>query len=144
MFSCLNEKEIYNHASSQDHSYALSKIRLEQLTKTNATLLEDNNIRRKEASKLKSELKMQQQAHSEQLNQMRSDFDIALAHREMELKNLQTNHLGTITAHKREVQMIRDDAERRQEENYSEIHRLRDEIKRTQVVTIFFSSLFLS
>jgi rubrerythrin len=110
----------------------LAKIRIEQMTKTNATLLEDNNRRRKDASKLKNELKMQQQSHGEQLNQMRADFDMALAHREMELKNIQATHHSTVALHKREVQMIREEAERKQEENYTEINRLRDEIKRTQ------------
>eukprot|EP00804_Cyclotella_cryptica_P008849 CCRYP_013082-RA/>CCRYP_013082-RA protein AED:0.07 eAED:0.07 QI:484/1/1/1/0.91/0.92/13/136/1750 len=127
-----DKRAIYNHASSVDHSYALSKIRVEQMSKSNAALLEDNNMRRKEASKLKNELKLQQQAHEEQLNQMRADFDIALAHREMELKNLQTNHHSAVALHKREIQMIRDEGERKQEENYNEINRLRDEIKRTQ------------
>jgi hypothetical protein len=104
------------------------------MTKTNATLLEDNNRRRKDASKLKSELKLQQQSHGEQLNQMKADFDIALAHRDLELKNLQTSCLSTIALHRREVQMIQEEAERKREEHSTEISRLRDEIKRTQVM----------
>ncbi|KAL7508418.1 hypothetical protein ACHAXN_005483 [Cyclotella atomus] len=126
------KREIYNHASSVDHSYALAKIRIEQMTKTNATLLEDNNRRRKDASKLKSELKLQQESHGEQLKQMRADFDIALAHREMELKDLRTSWHSTVALHRREVQMIQEEAERKREENSTEINRLRDEIKRTQ------------
>ena len=120
-----------------DHSYALAKIRIEQITKTNAALLEDNNRRRKDSSKLKSELKLQQQSHGEQLNQMRADFDLALGHREMELKNLQTSLHSTAALHKREVQMVKEEAERKQEENHTEIYRLRDEIKRTQVTNLF-------
>lgn len=104
------------------------------MTKTNATLLEDNNRRRKDNSKLKNELRLQQQSHGEQLNQMKADFDIALAHREIELKELQSNHQSTVALHKKEVQMIRDDAERKQDENLTEISRLRDEIKQTQVI----------
>ena len=127
------KREIYNHASSVDHSYALAKIRIEQMTKTNMTLLEDNNKRRKDASKLKYELKLQQQSHGEQLTQMRADFDLALAHREMELKNLQASINSTAALHKREVQTVKEDAERKQEECYTEINRLREEIKSTQV-----------
>lgn len=104
------------------------------MTKTNVTLLEDNNRRRKDASKLKSELKLQQESHGEQLKQMRADFDIALAHREMELKDLRTSWHSTVALHRREVQMIQEEAERKREENSTEINRLRDEIKRTQVM----------
>ena len=128
------KREIYNHASSVDHSFALAKIRIEQMTKTNSALLEDNNRRRKDNSKLKNELALQQQSHGEQLNQMRSDFDIALANREIEVKNLQASYLSAAAMHKREVQLIREESERKQEEHFSEIDRLRDEIKMTQVM----------
>lgn len=43
-----DKREIFNHASSVDHAFALSKIRNEQMTKTNSTLLADNNKRKKE------------------------------------------------------------------------------------------------
>lgn len=125
-----------------DHSYALAKIRIDQMTKTNAVLLEDNNRRRKDASKLKSELKIQQQSHGEQLDQMRADFDVALAHREMELKNLQATLHSTAALHKREIQMVKEEADKKQEENYAEINRLRDEIKRTQVRHMLCTSCF--
>lgn len=130
------KREIYNHASSVDHSFALAKIRIEQMTQTNSALLEDNNRKRKDNNNLKSELALQQQSHGEQLNQMRSDFDIALANREIEVQNLQASCLSAAAMHKREVQMIRDEAERKQEQQFSEIDRLRDEIKLTQVMSL--------
>lgn len=71
-----DKREIFNHASSVDHAFALSKIRSEQITKTNESLLEDNTKRRKEASKLKNELKTQQQAHERQLQEMRAEFEM--------------------------------------------------------------------
>mmetsp|Transcript_24599 Transcript_24599/g.53004 ORF Transcript_24599/g.53004 Transcript_24599/m.53004 type:complete len:1710 (-) Transcript_24599:57-5186(-) len=127
-----DKREIFNHASSVDHAFALSKIRNEQMTKTNMSLLDDNNKRRKEANKLKNELKTQQQAHEAQLQEMRAEFEVALMHREMEVHNSQQNLHSSSALHKREVQAIRDEAERKQEEHYSQISRLREEITTTQ------------
>ena len=127
-----DKREIFNHASSVDHAFALSKIRNEQMSKTNMSLLDDNNRRRKEVNKLKNELKTQQQAHEAQLNEMRSEFELALRHREMEVSTVSQNLHSTAAMHKREVELIRLEAERKQEEHYSQIARLRDEIKNTQ------------
>ncbi|KAL7530764.1 hypothetical protein ACHAXR_003660, partial [Thalassiosira sp. AJA248-18] len=127
-----DKREIFNHASSVDHAFALSKIRNEQMSKTNLALLDDNNRRRKEVSKLKNELKTQQQAHESQLQEMRTEFEMALRHREMEVKTMQQNLHSSAALHKREVQVVRDESERKQEEHYSQISRLREEIKNTQ------------
>jgi len=127
-----DKREIFNHASSVDHAFALSKIRNEQMSKTNLSLLDDNNKRRKEATKLKHELRTQQQAHEAQLQEMRAEFEVALMHREMEVGNSQRNLLSSAALHKREVQMVRDEAGRKQEEHYAQISRLREEIKTTQ------------
>lgn len=127
-----DKREIFNHASSVDHAFALSKIRNEQMSKTNVALLDDNNKRRKEVSKLKNELKTQQQAHEAQLQEMRAEFDMALRHREMEVTTMQDNLHSSAALHRREVQMVRDDAGRKQEEHYSQISRLSEEIKNTQ------------
>ena len=127
-----DKREIFNHASSVDHAFALSKIRNEQMSKTNMALLDDNNRRRKEVSKLKNELKTQQQAHESMLQEMRSEFEMALRHREMEVRTMQQNLHSSAALHKREVQAVNDEAERKQEEHYSQISRLREEIKTTQ------------
>ena len=71
-----DKREIFNHASSVDHAYALSKIRNEQMAKTNESLLDDYTKRRKEVNKLKNELKTQQQAHERQLQEMRAEFEV--------------------------------------------------------------------
>ena len=65
------------------------------MTKTNLALLDDNNKRRKEVSKLKNELKTQQEAHEAQLQEMRTEFEMALSHREMEVKTMQQNLLAS-------------------------------------------------
>lgn len=127
-----DKREIFNHASSVDHAFALSKIRNEQMSKTNMSLLDDNNRRRKEVNKLKNELKTQQQAHEAQLREMRAEFEMALRHREMEVNTMTQNLHSSAALHRREVQAVRDEAERKQEEHYSQISRLRDEIKNTQ------------
>ena len=127
-----DKREIFNHASSVDHAFALSKIRNEQMTKTNMALLDDNNKRRLDANKLKNELKTQQQAHEGQLQEMRTEFEMALRHRDMEMKSIQQNLHSSAAVHKREVQSVRDEAERKQEEHYAQISRLREEIKSTQ------------
>lgn len=102
------------------------------MSKTNMALLDDNNRRRKEVNKLKNELKTQQQAHEAQLQEMRSEFEMALRNREMEVKNMQQNLRSSDALHRREVQAVRDEAARKEEEHYSQISRLRDEIKNTQ------------
>jgi len=127
-----DKREIFNHASSVDHAFALSKIRNEQMTKTNMALLDDNNKRRKEVSKLKNELKTQQQAHESQLQEMRAEFEMALRHREMEVSAMQDNLRSSAALHRRELQMVRDENVRRQEDHHSQIARLRDEIRNTQ------------
>lgn len=127
-----DKREIFNHASSVDHALALSKIRNEQMTKTNMSLLDDNNRRRKEINKLKNELKTQQQAHEGQLKDMRSEFEGALQNREAEVSNVSRNLHSSVVLHKREVEMIRHEADKKQQDHYSQIARLRDEIKNTQ------------
>ncbi|KAL9191102.1 hypothetical protein ACHAXT_000808 [Thalassiosira profunda] len=127
-----DKQEIFNHASSVDHAFALSKIRNEQMSKTNVALLNDNNKRRLDVNKLKNELKTQQQAHEGQLQEMRTEFEMALRHRDMEMKSIQQNLHSSAAVHKREVQSVRDEAERKQEEHYTQINRLREEIKSTQ------------
>jgi len=126
------KREMFNHASSTEHAFALSKIRSEQLTRNNAQLTENANRFKKEISKLKTELKTQQYGHELQLRDMRQEFDMALERRDAEVKTLETKLQTTTAMHKREVQLITDDAERTREENYAEIMRLREEIKRTQ------------
>lgn len=127
-----DKREIFNHASGVDHAFSLSKIRNEQMSKTNMALLDDNNRRRKEVGLLKNELKTQQQSHESQLQEMRAEFEMALRHREMELNTMQQNLHSSAGLHKREVQTVRDEAERKQEEQYSQISRLREEIQDTQ------------
>lgn len=127
-----DKREIFNHASSVDHALALSKIRNEQMTKTNMSLLDDNNRRRKEINKLKNELKTQQQAHEGQLKDMRSEFEGALQNREVEVSNVSRNLHSSVVLHKREVETIRHEADKKQQDHYSQIARLRDEIKNTQ------------
>ena len=126
-----DKREIFNHASSVDHAFALSKIRNEQMSKTNMTLLDDNNKRRKELNKLKNELKTQQQAHERQLREMRSEFELALRHRELEVNRVEQDLHSSAALHKREVQSVRDEAERKEEEHYSQISRLREILARS-------------
>ena len=95
-------------------------------------MTENSSRHKKEISKLKTELKTQQQAHELQLREMRQEFDMTLDRREVEVKSLQSKLHSTTTFHKREVQMITEEAERKQDDNYTEILRLREEIKRTQ------------
>ena len=66
------------------------------------------------------------------LQEMRSEFEMALRHREMEVRTMQQNLHSSAALHKREVQAVHDEAERKQEEHYSQISRLREEIKTTQ------------
>jgi len=127
-----DKREIFNHASGVDHAFSLSKIRNDQMSKTNMALLDDNNKRRKEVNNLKNELKTQQQAHEAQLQEMRAEFEMSLRHREIELNTMQQTLHSSAALHKREVQSVRDEAERKQEEQYSQISRLREEIKNTQ------------
>jgi len=127
-----DKREIFNHASSVDHAFALSKIRNEQMSKTNMSLLDDNNRRRKEATKLKNELKTQQQAHESQLQDMRSEFEMALRHRETQVTNVSHDLRSSTVLHKREIEQIRQEASRQKDEHFSQISRLRDEIKNTQ------------
>mmetsp|Transcript_30439 Transcript_30439/g.61074 ORF Transcript_30439/g.61074 Transcript_30439/m.61074 type:complete len:1725 (+) Transcript_30439:85-5259(+) len=127
-----DKRELFNQASSTDHALALSKIRNDQMSKTNMTLLDDNNRRRKESTKLKNELKTQQEAHESQLQDMRVEFDSALTYREVEMQSLQL-HLQSLTAqHERELDALRRDCEGKQEEHYNQIARLHDEVKSTQ------------
>lgn len=127
-----DKREIFNHASSVDHAFALSKIRNEQMSKTNMSLLDDNNRRRKEVGKLKNELKTQQQAHESQLQDMRSEFEMALRHRETQVTNVSHDLRSSTVLHKREIEQIRQEASRQKDEHFSQISRLRDEIKNTQ------------
>jgi len=127
-----DKREIFNHASSVDHAFALSKIRNEQMSKTNMSLLDDNNKRRKEVGKLKNELKTQQQAHKSQLQDMRSEFEMALRHRETQVTNVSHDLRSSTVLHKREIEQIRQEASRQKDEHFSQISRLRDEIKNTQ------------
>lgn len=127
-----DKREMFKHSSSLDHSFAVAKIRNEQMSKTNMSLLDDNNKRRKEISKLKNELKTQQQAHEAQLQEMRSEFEGALRHRESEVAAMAQNLQKSVVVHKREVQQVRDEAERKQEEHFSQISRLREEVMNTQ------------
>ena len=138
-----DKREIFNHASSVDHAFALSKIRNEQMSKTNMTLLDDNNKRRKELNKLKNELKTQQQAHERQLREMRSEFELALRYREMEVNRVEQDLHSSAAVHKREVQSVRDEAERKEEEHYSQISRLREEVSST-TCTLFLFVHFIS
>ena len=127
-----DKREIFNHASGVDHALALSKIRNDQMSKTNMTLLDDNNRRRKESNKLKIELKTQQEAHEAQLQDMRDEFDRALRYRELEMQSLQLNLQELTSQHEHELEMLRQDSERKQEEHYNQIARLHDEVKSTQ------------
>jgi hypothetical protein len=127
-----DKREIFNHASGVDHALALSKIRNDQMSKTNMTLLDDNNRRRKESNKLKIELKTQQEAHEAQLQDMRDEFDRALRYRELEMQSLQLNLQELTSQHEHELEMLRQDRERKQEEHYNQIARLHDEVKSTQ------------
>lgn len=127
-----DKREIFNHASGVDHALALSKIRNDQMSKTNMTLLDDNNRRRKESNKLKIELKTQQEAHEAQLQDMRDEFDRALRYRELEMQSLQLNLQELTSQHEHELEMLRLDSERKQEEHYNQIARLHDEVKSTQ------------
>ena len=127
-----DKRELFNQASSTDHALTLSKIRNDQMSKTNMTLLDDNNRRRKESSKLKNELKTQQEAHELQLQDMKEEFDSALKYREVEMQSLEL-HLQTLTSqHEREIDALRRDSEGKQEEHYNQIARLHDEVKSTQ------------
>eukprot|EP00578_Thalassiosira_sp_NH16_P027413 CAMPEP_0181092850 /NCGR_PEP_ID=MMETSP1071-20121207/9132_1 /TAXON_ID=35127 /ORGANISM="Thalassiosira sp., Strain NH16" /LENGTH=1679 /DNA_ID=CAMNT_0023175045 /DNA_START=150 /DNA_END=5185 /DNA_ORIENTATION=+ len=127
-----DKREIFNHASSVDHAFALAKIRNEQMSRTNFSLLEENNIRRKELNKLKNELKTQQQAHEDQLQEMRAEFEMALSNREIEVNTMRQNLVSSAALRKREVQMVRQESSRKEEEHHSQISRLREEIKNTQ------------
>mmetsp|Transcript_9719 Transcript_9719/g.14710 ORF Transcript_9719/g.14710 Transcript_9719/m.14710 type:complete len:419 (-) Transcript_9719:223-1479(-) len=127
-----DKREIFNHASGVDHAFSLSKIRNEQMSKTNMALLDDNNKRRKEVTNLKNELKTQQQAHELQLQEMRAEFELSLRNREIELNTIQQTLHSSAALHKREVEAVHDEAERKQEEHFSQISRLREEIKNTQ------------
>ncbi len=126
------KREMFKHSSNLDHSFAIAKIRNEQMCKTNASLLEDNNKRRKEGTKLKDELKTQQQAHEVLLEEMRCRFEAALKSRDAEIATMAQNIRSSAAAHKREVQKVRGEASRKQEEHFSQISRLRDEIMYTQ------------
>jgi len=126
------KRDISNHSSSIEHAFAVAKIRNEQMNKTNMSLLDDNNRRRKEVNRLKNELTTQQQAHEAQLRDMRAEFDIAMRHRDLEISSM-AQHLETAAVmSKREVQQVRDEAKRKQEEQYAQMARLREEIKGTQ------------
>jgi myosin heavy subunit len=127
-----DKREIFNHASGVDHALALSKIRNDQMSKTNMTLLDDNNRRRKESNKLKIELKTQQEAHEAQLQDMRDEFDRALRYRELEMQSLQLNLQELTSQHEHELEMLKQDSERKQEEHFNQIARLHDEVKSTQ------------
>jgi len=127
-----DKRDMFKHTSNLDHSLAVAKIQNEQMSKTNASLLEDDIKRRKEVSKLKNELRMQQEAHEEQLQEMKSEFEKSLKNRALEIFNLAQNLEASTAAHKREVQKVRDEAERKQEEQFSQISRLREEIMNTQ------------
>jgi len=127
-----DKREIFNHASGVDHAFSLSKIRNEQMSKTNMALLDDNNKRRKEVNNLKNELKTQQQAHESQLQEMRAEFELSLRNREIELNTIQQTLHSSAALHTREVQAVHDEAQRKQEEHFSQISRLREEIKNTQ------------
>jgi len=83
-------------------------------------------------NKLKGELRTQQEAHEAQLQEMKTEFDLALQRREMEYSSIEQSAQSVEAMHNREVQMIRDEAERKQEEHFAQITRLRDEIKTTQ------------
>ena len=127
-----DRREMCNHSSSIDHALAVAKIRNEQMNKTNMSLLDDNNRRRKEVNRLKNELTTQQQAHEAHLQEIRAEFDIAMRHRDREISTM-AQHLQTSTAaSKREVQQVREEAQRKQEEQYAQMSRLREEIKGTQ------------
>eukprot|EP00986_Skeletonema_menzelii_P005796 scaffold2145_cov136-Skeletonema_menzelii.AAC.1 len=127
-----DKRELFNQASSTDHALALSKIRNDQMSKTNMTLLDDNNRRRKESTKLKNELKTQQEAHESQLQDMREEFDNALKYREKDMQSLQLHLQSLQTQHELEMDALRRDCERKQEEHYNQIARLHDEVKSTQ------------
>jgi myosin heavy subunit len=127
-----DKRELFNQASGTDHALALAKIRNDQMSKTNMTLLDDNNRRRKECAKLKNELKTQQEAHESQLQDMRVEFDSALKYREVEMQSLQLHLQSLTTQHEREMDALRRDIEGKQEEHYNQIARLHDEVKSTQ------------
>lgn len=127
-----DKRELFNQASSTDHALALSKIRNDQMSKTNMTLLDDNNRRRKESTKLKNELKTQQEAHESQLQDMREEFDSALKYREDEVQSLQLHLESLKSEHEREMYALRRECEGKQEEHYNQIARLHDEVKSTQ------------
>ena len=127
-----DKRELFNQASGVDHALALSKIRNDQMSKTNMTLLDDNNRRRKESTKLKNELKTQQEAHESQLEDMREEFDRALTYREVEMQSLQLHLQSVTTQHEHEMEALRRDSEGKQEEHYNQIARLHDEVKSTQ------------
>jgi myosin-5 len=127
-----DKREIFKHSQNLDHSFAVAKIRNEQMSKTNNTLFEDNSKRRKEMIKLKNELKTQQQAHEAQLQEMRSEFETALRRRDLEVTSIAQHLQSSESAHKRELQQVRDEAERKQDEHFSQISRLREEVINTQ------------
>ena len=127
-----DKREIFKHSQSLDHSFAVAKIRNEQMSKTNNALFEDNSKRRKEMIKLKNELKTQQQAHEAQLQEMRSEFETALRRRDSEVTSIAQHLQLSASAHKRELQQVRDEAERKQNEHFSQISRLREEVMNTQ------------
>jgi myosin heavy subunit len=127
-----DKREIFNHASSVDHTLALSKIRNDQMSKTNMTLLDDNNRRRKESNKLKIELKTQQEKHESQLQEMRNEFDTALKYREVEMQSLQLNLQSLSAQHAREIEKLRQEGVRKEEEHYKQIARLHEKVKSTQ------------
>jgi hypothetical protein len=127
-----DKRELFNQASGVDHALALSKIRNDQMSKTNMTLLDDNNRRRKESTKLKNELKTQQEAHESQLEDMREEFDRALTYREEELQSLQLHLQSVTTQHEHEMEALRRDSEGKEEQHYTQFARLHDEVKSTQ------------
>ena len=127
-----DKRELFNQASSTDHALALSKIRNDQMSKTNMTLLDDNNRRRKESAKLKNELKTQQEAHESQLQEMREEFDNALKYREADMQSLQLHLQSLKSQHELEMDALRRECEGKQEEHYNQIARLHDEVKSTQ------------
>jgi hypothetical protein len=126
------KREMSNHSSSIEHAFAVAKIRNEQMNKTNMSLLDDNNRRRKEVNRLKNELTTQQQAHEAQLRDMRAEFDIAMRHRDLEISSMAQHLQAAAAVSKREVQLVRDEAKRKQEEQHAQMAQLREEIKGTQ------------
>ena len=125
-------RDMYNHSSSIENTLAMAKIRNDQMNKTNMSLLDDNNRRRKEVNRLKHELTTQQQAHEAQLREMRTEFDIAIRHRDLEISSMAHHLQMSSAASHREVQQVREEAKRKQEEQHMQMTRLREEIKGTQ------------